>query len=94
MVVDITPRKCETLAQFIFDHWHGAEEYKDDVDGMLELLNAQKALEKASKDCKDFTPRQYIPYIDYGCKAAGKSRSEPRRRGIKIEIKWERSEKE
>ena len=40
MVVDITPRQCETLAQFILDHWHGAEEYKDDVDGMLELLNA------------------------------------------------------
>ena len=42
--------------------------------------------------CKDFTPRPYIPYIDYGCKAAGKSRSEPRRRGIKIEINWERNE--
>lgn len=57
MVVDITPRQCEILAQFILNHWHGAEEYKDDADGMLELLNAQKALEKASKDCKDFTPR-------------------------------------
>ena len=94
MVVDITPRQCEILAQFIFDHWHGAEEYKDDVDGMLELLNAQKALEKARKDCKDFTQRPYIPYIDTGCKAAAKSRSEPRRRGIKIEIKWERGEEE
>lgn len=41
-----------------------------------------------------FYPKAVIPYIDYGCKAAGKSRSEPRRRGIKIEIKWERNEKE
>ena len=94
MVVDITPRQCEILAQFIFDHWHGAEEYKDDVDGMLELLNAQKALEKARKDCKDITPRPYIHYIDTGCKAAGKSRSEPSLPGIKIEIKSERREKE